>query len=551
MLLLNLPAELLLCILQDIPSVGDKCQLLQTCTYLNTLLSTHVGCWSNLDLSPYTTITNSSLLTWLKYCNISLYTITGNYNATLNSITRLDVSGCWCLSQDMVVALSKSFNNLQELCLNGYRLGQRDHLYQVRPFHDLSSMIMDLSKRNTNRLVIPHVLLANIVTQIPSISSLAIQYQDLTPLSLRQDYFVEFFHIKHLDISSCIINQPALQAMLRTIGARLLSLKMLNIDLNHMSWLCVGQYGKNLECLHVSCNEPLYLPCIRQTVSNLKFLSDFRLTRLRTGTIDPIIEKLNPVILKRLDISPKMNIYPSSSSSISVAVAAAKAGTPRIKRHVKITSSSTPSSLLAQGQISSQQQTRKRPAQVQEQQQHYATTVHDLLISDISFHHLSLCHQLTELRLCFPTITSGSQLESLFQAIPQLETFELRQQQPQRQQKQDYLKGLKLLKHLRQAYFYGVYISQDCINTFTELLFIGQITIHQGGNEIESKENQALLLDQGHILNTLELGQLTRAVTSKDIWPNNHIVNCLSVCSNNITFVKKSNNKFLSWWCVQ
>lgn len=575
MLLLNLPAELLLHIIHHIPSVQDKCQLLQTCTHLNNLLCTHVASWSNLDISPFTDITNSILLMFLKNCHIPLYTSTSIYNTILNSITRLDLSGCWCLSQDMAVALSKSFQQLEELCLNGYRTTQRDHLYHVRPSHDLSSMTMDLSKRNTHQLKIPYNLLTTILLQIPRITSLSIQYQDLSSTTTDKNYFPReiFGKIRHLDISSCIITQPALQSMLRKIGNELLTLKMLNIELNQLSWLGVNQHGKNLVTLHVSCNEPLYLPCIRQAVSNLKYLNDFRLTRVRTGTVDPIIEKLNPNTLKRLDISPKMNIYPSSLPINDTASSSSGSRRiPRSSRHVKITSSlhSTTAASLSHSpprSATTTAATRKHPPQATREmthQQQFATTEYDLIISDISFHHLCSCHHLTELRLCFPTITSSTQLSQLFQAIPQLEIFELRQQDQQQQQnKQDYLEGLVHLKSLQKLYLYGVSISQDCIEVLaTHTQLIRQMTIHQGGEVIEKKENQVYLVNQCRVLNSLNLGQLNQPVTSKENWPSfgyssdqeEMIRNCIVDSTFNLTFLKKSqyfNNK-ISWlWCVQ
>lgn len=460
MMLLTLPAELLLDIVQYIPTIRDKCQLLQTCTLLNHLLCTHVACWTHLDLSPYSTLSNGTLLTFLNRNNIKLFTSTGT---AIHGISLLDLSGCWCLSQDMIVALSKSFSSLDKLFLNGYRLNdskkgnnsiafeqQRDHLYQVRPSHDLSSMAMDLSKKSNNRLKIPFVLISYILSQVPCITSLSVQYQDLSPPN--RTSFSEFSHIQHLDISSCTVSQPTLQSLLRKIASGLISLKMLNIELNNLTWLCLGQFCKKLTCLHVSCIEPIFLPCIRRAVSNLKELQDFRLTRVRTGTIDPIIEILDSTLLKRLDLSPKMNIYPKGGG--------------------------------------------KHPTQPSIS--NYATTDHDLQITDVSLHHLSKCHNLVELRLCFPTISSGG-LHALLRSIPQLEVFELRQQE----NKEDYLKGLKYLINLNRIYLYSVFISIEAMDTLTNLPLLNHLTVTQGGQFID--ENR--LLNQCKSLKSFDLGR--------------------------------------------
>lgn len=493
-LLLKLPAELLLRIIYHISTVSDKVQLLQTCRHLNHLLCTRVGCWDQLDLSAYSEITNSALLLFLKNTNIYLYN--GNSNSIsageMNRVSQLDLSGCWCLSQDMVVALSKSFPCLETLCLNGYRLVEEEgrqrkkndvgfeqrrvHVYQVRPAHDLSSMAMDLSKKAVHRLNIPYVLLSTILLQVTHITSLSIQYQDLSPtMATHRPYFSEFVNIQHLDISSCTINQTSLQSMLRKIGRGLKSLKMLNIDLNNMTWMCLSQYGKNIETLHISCNEPFYLTCVRHTVSNLKCLSDFRLTRIRSGTIDLVIEKLDPIILRRLDLSPKMNIYP-------------KAAAPQ--------------------QTKQRIRSRKHPPETNKtlSMSNYATTEHDLSISVLTLHQIVQCQGLVELRLCFPTLLPIWCLQIL-RSLPQLEIFELRlKKQPN---EVDYLCGIEHLTKLKQLYLYSVHITEGTIQALAVSncrLNLRHITMTHGGEYIEKVENQHLIMSGCQLLESFHLG---------------------------------------------
>ncbi|KAL7324805.1 hypothetical protein PS15p_209944 [Mucor circinelloides] len=534
-MLLNLPAELLIRIIQEIDQVGDKCQLLQTCKHMNHLLSTHVACWKQLDLSPYdSTISNNSLLAFLRNTNIPLYTTHKSTDSITTAITVLDLSGCWNLSEELVVALSRSLTHLTHLALNGYRLNtpilqrilkqkklqqnispaiafeqQRDHVYQVRPSHDLSSMAMDLSKKQTHRLKVPLILLSDIVSSLPHLTSLSIQYQDLGG----RHSFLEFRHIRHLDISSCIISQPALQTLLRVVGPNLGTLKMLNIDLNNLSWLSVSQYGKKLECLHVSCNEPLLLPSISHVVSQLPALKDFRLTRIRTGSLDPVIERLNPANLTRLDLSPKMNIYPRSTSSSNL-----DPGRRSSRVQLSLDSAtSTPSSTLA---VASNGRHNKHPPQSPKLSlsiSNYATTEHDLLLSDASLRRLSHCRQLVELRLCFPTVTSSALHETL-RHLPQLQILELRQKHEK--STEDFLTGLKCCQKLKELLLFSVHVSQDAVNTLTSDDYLlkstcKHITISDGGAIIEDECNLSALLSAMNVLQVLCLGQLTHPIS----WP--------------------------------
>ncbi|KAL9539868.1 hypothetical protein MBANPS3_010019 [Mucor bainieri] len=552
-MLLNLPAELLIRIVQEIEQVGDKCQLLQTCKHMNQLLSTHGACWKLLDLSPYdSSISTNSLLAFLRNTHIPLYTHTHKSadTAAAAAITALDLSGCWNLSEELVAALARSLTHLTHLSLNGYRLNtpilqriprpkkkrpqvspaaiafeqQRDHVYQVRPSHDLSSMAMDLSKKQTQRLKVPLVLLSSIVASLPHLTSLSVQYQDLGG----RRPFLEFAHIRHLDISSCIISQPALQTLLRVVGPSLASLKMLNIDLNNLSWLSVSQHGKKLQCLHVSCNEPLQLPSIRHVVGHLPLLSDFRLTRLRTGSLDPVIERLNPAILTRLDLSPKMNIYPRStasknldpgrrSSRVQLSLDSSITTTTTTSSSSSSSSSAASAAVATSSAVSHHSRHNKHPPQSPKLSlsiSNYATTEHDLLLSDASLERLSLCRRLVELRLCFPTITAPCLHETLKQ-LPQLQILELRQKHGK--STVDFFTGLKYCQHLKELLLFSVHVSQAAVNTMISDDYLlkstcKHITISDGGATVEDRCNVDALLSAMDALQILCLGQLIRPI---------------------------------------
>ncbi|OBZ85017.1 hypothetical protein A0J61_06928 [Choanephora cucurbitarum] len=520
-MLLNLPAELLLRIINHVPKIGDKIQLSKTCQSLRHLLCTQAACWTQLDFSDYgTTLNTNHLLQFLRSYPIELWSCKASISPStaLNMpITMIDLSGCWNLSEDLMVALIRSLRQLSELHLNGYPLCkdkissslgfeyQRDHVYQVRPSHDLASMTMDLSKEPTQRLKVPFVLICSILDQLNYLHTLCIQYQDLAAQQQHGSFdFSAFCHIQHLDISSCMIDQATLQAMFRKIGPRLKTLKMLNIDLSSLSWLCLSQFGKQLTCLHVSCNDPALLFNIRHVVLHLKALQDFRLTRLRTGEIDSVVHQLNPHVLERLDLSPKMSIYPKS---ITRYPSTKQPGIEKATQRLQSRRGSIPTHKRhppeAQKLIDEAEPTQSQSERIR----HYATIEHDLLLSDASLHYLSQCHHLIELRLCFPKV-SAQALHQLLSSLPRLEVVELRQR---KEQQGDCLTGLMDSKTLKELYLFGVWISEETIERITQtesniLPSLRHLTVSGGGRIIESNLEKLLVSLQS--LHTFCLGQI-------------------------------------------
>ncbi|KAI8369024.1 hypothetical protein BD560DRAFT_398397 [Blakeslea trispora] len=503
----NLPVELLLRIIDHLPKLGDKIQLSKTCKSLNHLFRTQTACWSRLDFSDYDTILNTShLLQFIKNCPIELWSCQSTTSCALNTpITTIDLSGCWNLSEDLIVALISSLRQLDELYLNGYPLNriasyldfeyQRDHVYQMRPSHDLASMTMDLSKEPMQRLKVPFVLLSSILDKLVHLRILSIQYQDLA-VQHGSFHFSAFQHLQSLDISSCLVDQATLQAMFQKIGPNLRTLKMLNIDLSSLSWLCLGQFGKQITCLHVSCNDPAHLVNIRHVVLHLRALRDFRLTRLRTGEIDMVVHQLNPHTLERLDLSPKINIYPKKIRSLTTSEPSLDQRKKGCKRHPP----------EAQKLI---HHSKEEAVNHQREIRHYATIQHDLLLSDASLRYLSGCHHLVELRLCFPRISVNG-LYHLLRALPQLEIFELRQR---REGHEDYLTGLVYSEALKELYLFGVWISKQTIERITEsnmLASLRHLTVSEGGRIVELQmEDMILSLNS---LQTFCLGQLEGSV---------------------------------------
>ncbi|RCI06088.1 hypothetical protein CU098_013599 [Rhizopus stolonifer] len=513
-MLLSLPVELLLRIIEHMPEIGDKIQLLQTCKALHHLLCFHPVCWSQLDFSPFNmTLNNSYLLQFLRDCHIPLSSNTA-IELSNTPITLLDLSGCWNLSEEMIMTFTKSLTQLKQMHFNGYSLHktkltlytafeqQRENVYQVRPSHDLCSMAMDLSKKPTQRLKVPMVHLSRMIESLPHLETLSIQYQDLTAQQYGQHPFdfMKFRHLHYLDISSCMIRQASIQALLRAIGPSLKTLKMLNIELNSLSWLCLSQFGKQLTCLHVSCNEPILLPSIRHVVLHLKKLQDFRLTRLRTGDINTIVHQL-----KRTRRSISSN----------------KRHPPQVQQTIE---------QMQEEAYKSQAQ------QLPPQETQHAAIEHDLLFNDTSLRHLTQCQHLIELRLCFPKITANS-LCQLFQSLPQIEVFELRQKREQQHESSDYLTGLMYCRALKELCLFGVFITPQTIDTMTQKQQnLSSLTICKGGMYIEkSVEKIVFSLPK---LKLFCLGQIGEPIE----WKQDIIKD-----QQNLTFYKHHQQ----WHCIQ
>ncbi|KAG1455336.1 hypothetical protein G6F46_007814 [Rhizopus delemar] len=514
--ILDLPAELLLRIVYHINSIQEKCQLRQTCTQLNTLLSSHPTCWSHLDLSPFYNINNTALLTFLKNCGIAL---ASSDDPVPNTVTTLDISGCKHLSENMLVALCKTFTGLTELGISGFQLSKepeyikgrqskvfeqlRDHVYQVQPSHGLSSMTMDLSKKSTQQLIIPFVLLSSMLKELPNLKSISMQYQELIPLPslMAQRPFSCLANVEHIDISSCRVTQPALQMLLRNIGPHLITLKMLNIHVSHLTALCLQHHCKQLECLHLSCNDQGLLHAINHALSNLKKLKDFRMTRTWFGSVDSVVDQLNIDILEKLDLSPKMNIYAKTVPTTKTPAAQIK-----LAQHMNnntITSSNKhpiKTSVL--------------PAAID-----YATIEHYLHFTDQSLHRLSQCRHLTELRLCFPMISAKALLHfcQAETASSCLQVFELRLKSEQGDEENPgYSLGIPYLVNLRELFLYSVDLPTNTILSITSnLKKLKYLTISDGGEPIKKHYLQTALLRDLPLLRILRLGKLNKPLS----WP--------------------------------
>ncbi|KAI7878218.1 hypothetical protein K492DRAFT_238673 [Lichtheimia hyalospora FSU 10163] len=272
---------------------------------------------------------------------------------------------------------------------------------------------MDLAKESSMGLGLSESTMQQVIKQCTEIQTLSLQYQQLGRTACNA--IIRLKHLRHLDISSCATDQPVIQMLVRNIGHRLHTLKMLNLDLTDLTLISIKQHAKHLKCLHLSCADPSRLASIAHVVVSLLYLEDFRMTRLRSGNIDTIIQRLNPSTIKRLDLSPKMDLHPLHN--------------PR----------SFSQQLVGKGQIVSDGNSRgrlvrARPISSHQQQQQQRTmatsftrTEHELDMSDRA---LSLAQRFTalvELRLCYPRLHDPEIMTAFLTAVaPRLQILELR-----------------------------------------------------------------------------------------------------------------------------
>ncbi|KAI9318098.1 hypothetical protein BX666DRAFT_1934762 [Dichotomocladium elegans] len=439
----TLPSELLLQIVRFLEDFQDKCQLSLTCRRFRNLLRAHPWCWSPLDFSAYgSRLTNGALLSILRNCSIPCVQpidappvgcSTPN-PATTKVVDSLDISGCCALTPEAIHLLACSLPHLRTLSLNMYSPSRatwpfehREHLYHIQPSHNLSSLAMDLSKEPSLSLGLLETTLQQILARCPEIKNLSLQYQSLTLNGCKA--ILKLKWLTHLDVSSCSISQPSLQLLLRSTSPKLISLKLLNIDLTDLTLITIKLHAKNLICLHLSCVDSARLGSIAHVVGSLNRLQDFRLTRLRSGNVDTVVQRLNPATLKRLDISPKMDLHPQRnprffSRLMHKAYPAMKEPTnsgrvlrgPPGNDTILSNSTTTPPTVATVATVAT-------PRDVVTT---FTRTEHELHLTDESLIILARFHGLVELRLCYPKISDPSLMTALFDATPNLEILELR-----------------------------------------------------------------------------------------------------------------------------
>ncbi|KAI8145008.1 hypothetical protein BJV82DRAFT_604510 [Fennellomyces sp. T-0311] len=564
-----LPSELVLNVIRFVPEVQDKCQISITCRRMHNLLRNNPWCWSPLDLSRHgDRITNSVLVTILRNCSIPII-LAGEAKTKIptydpfSTIQEANLSGCWCLTPEAISMLACSLPQLTALELNRYGgtaeiwpFEQRDHLYQMRPSHNLSSLAMDMSKVPSMSLSVSEATLQYILGRCTRIVSLSLRYQSLGIDGCRA--IGSLHNLRHLDISSCAITQPVLQMLLRKSGRRLVSLKMLNIDLTNLTLLCMQQHAQDLKLLHLSCQEPQVLAGIVRMLERLHQLEDFRLTQLRTGgNVDLVVGKLNAATVRRLDLSPKLDFHPRSPR-LGTRLVSPVTPPPGARRR----RSSSPHDYTNTRMPYLKPETGSPPSPL-------PRTEHHLNLTDRSLATLTSFKGLVELRLCYPVVSTAA-LTALFACAQNLEILELRMEMRRsssRGQKEesilvaeqceedvDVLRGLlpSNVPKLQELSLYHSWISVGTARTLCSFPRLRDMTIYNCGRiadrEPEIMRRWLVSIESLRLLRLGRAGQircdlLDDVATARDTQPKH-----VSRYDDEFTFIYRSHRQW-EWHC--
>ncbi|KAI7865153.1 hypothetical protein BDF14DRAFT_1883695 [Spinellus fusiger] len=330
MLFQSLPVTVLIEIVECLDT-KDKFQMLTTCWALRIIFYQYFWHWSPLVLSHHSrNVQDTTIFSFFNNCSIPIVhlrkpTPDPACDERAHFLNRIDLSGCGSLTEDCLLTIASTLPCLVELHLNKTaqkRLGdrsysgpfdQREYLYVVRPFKNISRSVMNLPWEPMLRLSVSVTTLQQLMALLPYLETLSLEHQPLiTPVCAE---IKTLRHLRYLNISSCAITQPNIQGLLETIGQQLLTLKMINIEPSRLTIQFIRMYGPNIKCLHMTCSRKALIPTLVNVLRHVK-VSDFRLTRIG-GCIclQELVFQLDKDIVQKLDLSPIMCINPKYTHS--------------------------------------------------------------------------------------------------------------------------------------------------------------------------------------------------------------------------------------------
>ncbi|RUS13386.1 hypothetical protein BC937DRAFT_95409 [Endogone sp. FLAS-F59071] len=464
--LASLAPEIILLIAAFIPDFKDKCSLSFTCHRLRLVLHVHPHVWSPLDLSPYAHHVSNEVLFDILRKLAPLRpsgkdggggtTLTGNY------VDRLDLSGCKRVESEAIEKLAKTFPLLKEIHLNvepreggadddgdnetravvpgrqrtgvynDWRQPSSSFTSSTSSYYSMFSTTATTSTTtiaalsSTTRTVKPRASpnwLINNASLLTLIQACGATLERLSlsghPLS---NSVIESIskrcapRLTHLDISHCTrkLSDRDLQTLLSGVGPRLISLKMLGFVLSDLTLLVLKQWcARTLRRLHVSGGKALSLAKLGSVFSALVKLEDVRVNQIAMGEVDCLVTLL-PIAsttigdcastLRHLDLSPKLDIFPSNNPAHTRSLHSLHSSSP----HLTSTHNPPPAPSFSRG----------------------LRIEHHLHLTDASLHRLARDHPLlTTLRLVNPISITADAVDSLLRSLPCLRRFELRRWQ--------------------------------------------------------------------------------------------------------------------------
>ncbi|KAI8580007.1 hypothetical protein K450DRAFT_238890 [Umbelopsis ramanniana AG] len=246
--------------IQDILALSSSCRTFYHMLTQRPLL------YTPLILSPYAE----------KITSKTLFSILKRHSTPASYIQDLDLSGCYHLSSESVIHLAKRYPHLTDLDISvNPRKGRLVPGRYREAGHDLDS------------------------STAYAISQMA--------------------HLTSLDISGCTwrLSQADLQTIARGLGKNLLELRILGFEPTDLTLLCLRQHCWKLKLLHLSGGKPLMIFKLTTIVHTMKSLQDIRVTQIRGGDVDSLVQNLNPDT-QSLDLSAKMDMYPSRGRGMRI-----------------------------------------------------------------------------------------------------------------------------------------------------------------------------------------------------------------------------------------
>ncbi|KAI9288747.1 hypothetical protein BC943DRAFT_317282 [Umbelopsis sp. AD052] len=285
--------------IQDILALSSSCR-----TFYH-MLTQRPSLYTPLILSPYAD----------KITSKTLFSILKRHSTHTSYIQNLDLSGCYHLSSESVIHLAKKYPHLTNLDIsvnprNGRLVPGR---YREGVYKDWRKTIAFNSVNQEWRLS-NHAM--HMLTRC-TLHTLSLAGHDLD--SSTAHAISQMVHLTSLDISGCTwrLSQADLQTIARGLGKNLLELRILGFEPTDLTLLCLRQHCWKLKLLHLSGGKPMMMSKLTSIVHTMKSLQDIRVTQIRGGDVDSLVQNLNQDT-QSLDLSAKMDMYPSRGRGMRI-----------------------------------------------------------------------------------------------------------------------------------------------------------------------------------------------------------------------------------------
>ncbi|OZJ05028.1 hypothetical protein BZG36_02147 [Bifiguratus adelaidae] len=417
-----LPPEILLDVATFVTCFQDRLHLCQSSSRIRSVLIGHEPLWYTLSLSPLAeSITDAVLSEIFRELSSA-----PPLQPKRLPVKILDLSGCFKISSLSLQYLERYLPSLRCLQLGvdpaeddtwqlpkGTRLQlrkivlgrQRQGLYKdwrssiTSPVFAKTGHDYGYRRRYAMGTLTSSALKSTLVSCGRTLESLTLAGHCLARSAL-QTIASHCISLRYLDISGCEgqITQGDLQTLFEGIGPHLETLKMTNMsELSDLTSLFLVQHcGKTLRVLHISGGKYAAVTFLTRAVSRLPRLEDLRINQIVSGDVNGLVLALRDSglfqQLTSLDLSPKLDIYPSNRHASRSAASHTSPSTPSFASGMRMEHALAP-------------------------------------CSDQALDMLCRFERLTTLRLVNPAYITSAGVNNMLRHLPQLQVLELRRWQ--------------------------------------------------------------------------------------------------------------------------